>query len=281
VAQAEARVEHFDSVGRQWVRTVSHRYLFARHYPWQDSLQRILIHEATDAVCCFESERETVAELTLAAWPQHSGPTNELWRARLFADGAELWNDFYRTVRYGCCDSSDALEFYHVRYGGPVFVATALRRPGGMELPTISVPNGGLRRHVAFVDRFAPVDLGRFNAAGDEVVGVLQYGPPEGPAQRHRVTSGRGADWRLTDIRFVLDDAAEATGDPAATHDLWSADGRSDAAALTGFSVHLVLYDVAGDRVDSMVIPVRRDRLIVAEARLPAGLVLHLPGATP
>jgi hypothetical protein len=271
-------VERFDSAAQQWTRTTSHRYRFAHYYPWRDSLQRILIHERTRELCCMQAERETEAELVLAAWPLRGEPDQRLWQARVAADDAALWDVFYRTIRYGCCDSSDGLEYFHVRFGGPVFVASARRMPGGLELPSITVPNGGLRRHIAFLDRFAPLDVPLLRQADDDVIGILQYGPPEGGTQRFIVRAERaGTNWRLVDLWFATAEQQERS----ANVDLWSADGRTDAGALSGFAVHVVLYDHATDSAETLIVPVHEDRLLTAEAQPVRFRLQPTEGATP
>lgn len=273
LASAPATLEGWDSAGTHWTRSDSHRYLLARLYDDDDTVQRIVLHERFRRLCCFEAEQETESELTLAMWPRRSSHTADpLWRAELTADDGAVWDVFYRAVRYGCCDSSDALTYFHLRAGGPVFVATARHTPEGLDLPSISVPNSRLRRHIAFLDRFAPADLPE--AVGrDEVIGVLQYGAPHGGAERFVVrTDGQnGADYRLVDLWFSVPGQAARL-----THqDLWSANGESDPAALSGFAIQLALYSQWAGTAVALAIPVVGDRLDLASARLPEGLIVE------
>jgi hypothetical protein len=273
LASAPASVHAWDSAGVSWTRSESHRYLLTRVYDGGDTVQRYMVHERFRRLCCFEAEQEVQSEVSLAAWPRLSShATDPLWHAELPADDGAIWDVFYRAVRYGCCDSSDALTFFHVTTGGPAFVATARQTPDGLELPTISVPNSALRRHVAFLDRFAPADLPEADGR-DEVVGVLQYGPPHGATGRYVVRAERmhGWDYRLVDLRFSIPgQAAHRTRE-----DLWAADGSSDPTSLSGFAIEIVLYSENGYTELTLSIPVVGDRLDLAGARLPGGLVVE------
>lgn len=270
LARAVASVARADSAGTT-LRLVSERWLVARRYVrGDDSARHIVIRETTTQRCCLNAERDMTSAMTIEARGAGDTAAAPMWRAQLDGDRGALWDDFYRVEYAGCCDQTDALVFFNLKRGGPVFVASrgeGLPRDG---LAGVSVPNSPLRRLVAFHDVFTPRPVPE--AAGDSaVVGVLQYGPPEGPASRIvvRTTTGAGSAYRLDRVTFAVRDSESTSVD----RDLWAANGKSDAASLTGFDIVLRLAGMEGPG-RTLRVPVVADTVRGEKVRGGDGFVL-------
>jgi len=256
----------FDSAGQSWLRLRSLRWMRARGASRADADERFLVREAKTELCCQESEHESATTIDVAVWHDTTATDASLWSHRLVADEADLHEGWYRTITRGCCDSSDLYEFFRLTDGTRVFRASSDWNTGDSILPGISVPNSDLERSVAFHDTFT-IDDPPEAAADTTLIGVLQYGSREGPVQRYLVLSADAISRhaRLQRLALVVDDTASSLPNRA----LWSADGRGEPAALSGFHIRLELMTYS-DSVPEIVveIPVARDRLDLARARL-------------
>jgi len=133
-------------------------------------------------------------------------------------------------------------------------------------LPGISVPNSDLERSIAFHDMFT-LGIPPEAASDTNLIGVLQYGSRMGPVQRYVVLSSNSISRpaRLQRLTLVVRDTASSRPD----RELWSADGRSDPAALSGFRIRLELMTYSDSEPEIVLeIPVARDRLDLAAARV-------------
>jgi hypothetical protein len=144
-----AGVTRYDSAGRSWRRLVSDRYLIVRRYVRDDSLSRVVVREVSDQRCCLGGERDTWGTLTLEARADTGAGEAVLWRERIEADDGAIWSDFYRARLFGCCDTADELVFFNLKTGGPAFHTTDVDGENGNQLPSLSIPNTGLRRFLA------------------------------------------------------------------------------------------------------------------------------------
>src|SRR5690348_4913192 len=97
-----------DSAGLQRYETINRRFAVAdlRHRDRPDT--RVLLEETSDQHCCHAAEKETWGTVTVDGWvgaaEQSGSPT---WHLLATADEGQLWEEFYQTVVFGCCDAKD------------------------------------------------------------------------------------------------------------------------------------------------------------------------------
>jgi hypothetical protein len=262
----------FDSAGRSWLRLTSVRWDRARDEYWRDS-RHFLVREEKQVLCCAEAERETFGVLQVTVWPDTVPDVAPLWGARFEADDADLWNGFYRTVLRGCCDAADLYEYHPLRAGGRPYQVSVSGMPLDSALPRLAAPNSALARYVAFHDGYAPRDPPESRSFSN-LIGVLQYGGPEGPRDRVLVlaTDSTLSTVRLRSTAFVVNDTARS-GHAA---DLWSAGGATTPESLTGFRVRVTFFTFDDGAPLSLDIPVDRDRLVLNRAVVPRGVRLMM-----
>ena len=255
-----------DSGGLPRWHILNHRYLVYRG----SGGQRAVLVETTDRFCCLGGERDDSATITLQ---RLETPGNQSrWETKLTADDGAFWRDFYRAALRGCCDQTDALQFVDVSTGRVVFTHSRESGPEGEELPSVHHWGSSTLRYVAFHDRATPDDPPEARR-DSSVVGVLQYGPPDGPAARVVVRRLKGVA-HLADLRL---DRLEFGRGTWHGRDLEVPAGaaRSAAGAMTGFSIRVLLAGPGDDSSRVVEIPVTRDRLRLEQATLPAGLVVR------
>ena len=116
---------------------------------------------------------------------------------------------------------------------------------------------------------YSATDDGAFDDR-KETVGLLTYAAPDKPLARYRLVAKDQAsvDAFMGEavVRLVDDTKAEETDSLT----LWSADKKTDPAAIGGFSIHVNLSPG-----NTVVIPVKADKLDLAHATLPAGLSIE------
>jgi hypothetical protein len=103
-----------------------------------------------------------------------------------------------------------------------------------------------------------------------ETVGLLTYAAPDRPLARYRLVAKdeQSVDGFMGEAEVKLVAAGKPEESDALT--LWSSDGKSDPAAISGFAI--VLHLSEGNIV---TIPVAGDKLDLAQATLPTGLKIE------
>ncbi len=269
-----ASIVRRDSAGVSRTVLTSERYLITRWYA-RDTMapKRMVIHETSTLHCCLDGERDTEGRIALEAWTDSINTSRTpKWRQSLVVDDGELWTQYYRATLYGCCASANALTFVYLLTGTAPFVQTQMDGVRGRDLRALTVPNSALTRRVAYLDMSTPMMPPEANR-DTTVIGVLQYGPPQGPVTRVVVSEPHPshAEYRLTDVGFAKAGRRAAIGDL----DLWSANGKEQISSLTGFFVRVRLARIGDDTRELMItIPVLHDTLDLAHATKPATLQL-------
>jgi hypothetical protein len=280
---ATASVTTFDSAGRSWRRYVNQRFMpeytlvFTGRWPPQN----LLLHETATYTCCGEDQEHRNTFTVTAFRDSIAKLFGPIWQATVVADKADTWSEsFYRAVLYGCCAQSDKVMFVSLRSGRTIFVSSG--EP--WDLPTIDVPNGGglSKRFAAFHDLFTPDDPPEARATPD-LVGVLQYGPLDGPTTRVLVhcsdttAEGKRELYQLDSLAFRVE------GKDSRQAYLWASNRDTSAAALTGFQIHLTIvpFNSLSHARPSILVPVVHDSVDTAHAILPSSCRLSLtdPGA--
>jgi hypothetical protein len=140
-----------------------------------------------------------------------------------------------------------------------------------LKLLRVEVPNTDAFRYVAFLDTWS-IMTPEEAKADTSVIGALQYGSREMAQDRVLVRI-------KTTNPFSVEDLAVATAKEPSKFseslELWSADGKEDPAAVTGFIIRTKLIEVGGDsRELTILIPVVADRLDLDHAKVTSGVEL-------
>ena len=264
-----------DSAGHHRIHLVNQRFLLTRLYQRYQGQSRPLIRETVDETCCLDGERDTWATISLEGWASVSqAGTQPAWHAQIKADEGAIWDQFYRAVLFGCCDATDALTYVNIQTGKVAFVSSRVFDSRDLDIPHLRVPNSSLERWAAFLDTYTELDVHQIGGGDSSVVGILQYGPGSQPAPRYvvRWSGGPGFSYRLGKLEFTVDDTAHTHG---AQVDLWRANAKEDASALSGFwiTVHLLGREYGDRDVPNLnlQVPVLEDRVRPDRANLPSG----------
>jgi hypothetical protein len=219
-----------------------------------------------------QGERISWSTITLARWPiPLRGRTSPAWRISIRADEGAFIGDFYRAVLHGCCDQTDVYYLLNPRDGHVVFAHSREEPDSDSSLPAIHHWPSQSWRYIAFHDRYTPADPPE-TRADTQIVGVLQYGPVEGPIARIalRRLSGRAVDFRLDQLLLRT---TNWTG-----RDLELPNTPPYArlpAAFGGFAVRVQLFSMELDTTVVVDIPVVRDQLQLNRASVPQGFALR------
>ncbi len=263
-----------DSSGIRHFRAINQRFLVTGTSARDTG---VLIHETVTRDCCVEAERRDQSVIDLSGWTNGTGEGKPTWSTTFAADEGSLWqavvDPFYVGTLYGCCDQSTLDKFVSVHTGRLSFFNT--REAGGdphmRDLPTAY--DGFLRtsRYVAFHDMSTVSDPPEAKDASD-LVGVLQYGATDEPAQRVivRWTGDPSIQVRFNRLRFGISQSEEQR-----TLDVGSRSGALPEDRFGQFDVvlHIGVWNpVPADVV--IRIPVRQDRLVTADAKVPRNFAL-------
>jgi hypothetical protein len=199
--------------------------------------------------------------LETQAWENGTGRYDRRrWVIRDHADAAARWGDFYRTTRHGCCGGEDVHRAFDFETGEFLFSYTT-------DPVVVSVPNAATKRYVSWLSALAAADFEHVDRQG--AVGELTMWSDAGVVDRLVFESD---DPELTwspEVRLV--DERERNG--VTRLSLWSSEGASGSAAVSGFVARLSF----GDGRD-FEIPVAMDRFDEARANLTEGVrVVRVP----
>jgi hypothetical protein len=278
-SRAIATVTSFDSAGRTVLTLTSQRYLITRWFGrGEGGPQRILLQETSVQHCCSGGEKDAYGSISLSAWRDSIIPgSRPLWQASIEADEGTIWNQFYRTTVFGCCDSSDEFAYFNLLTGGPLFESTVVREGPGRSLRRLRVRNSSISRVIAFHDTWTP-NWPAEAKRDSTVIGVLQYGSPQGPVTRVAIHQARNAqaDYRIADIRFVIKGKSVAEEEAE-----WLPVNNTETPSdLTGFAIQVRLSVYGEDKPDVVVtIPVLKDTLDLGHAHMPAAFRLQRSSA--
>ena len=257
---------------RQYV-SISRRYLLVGEHATDTS---VLVLETAFRMCCRQAEKSATTTIALAGWVGRTDTDRAPdWTDSLEADVGEIVglgsNSLYRANLQGCCDTGNLLTYINLRSGKRRFYMSHYNGPDRGSLPEADDWLNRASRFVAFHDIYTSTNPPE-SKDDETVVGVLQYGPPDGPVQRVVVnhTNGQAHDYRLDEVGF-------AEQDTIAPGDLGVGDNKkphSVAEAFTGIAIIVQLQGMESPSV-SIRVPITRDSLDVAHAVLPTGFTIH------
>lgn len=161
--------------------------------------------------------------------------------------------------------------FVSVNTGQVVFVSSQYGDQAN-ELPSVADSYSRLTRYFAFHDRYTesdPPEAGPDTA----VVGVLQYGPTDGPITRVTIrhTKGRAVDYRLGALKVWLDGVEQER----LQVELPNPRKRTTTVAMSDFSIAIHFHNYSDDPDIVILIPVLADHLRLDRATVPAGFTLR------
>ena len=276
VARTKSAVATFtqraDSAEHRQYLTVGHRFLFVGERATDTS---VLVRETITRTCCRQAEKSATATIALAGWVGRTDTDGAPdWTDSLEADEGEIVgfgsDALYRANLEGCCDTGSLLTFINLRSGKLRFYLSQYNGPDRGSLPEAYDWLNGAMRFVAFHDIYTSSDPPE--SKGDEtVVGVLQYGPPDGPIQRVVVsrTNGSASDYRLEEMGFAEHDTIAPGRLGVGNNDK----PHSSAEAFTGIAIIIRLKGMDAPWV-SIRVPVTRDSLDVSHAVMPNGFTI-------
>ena len=266
-------VQRPDSDNQRRYHAVSRRFLFIGERARDTS---VLVRETVVRDCCWGGEKTAASTIRLDGWVGKTAlERSPDWTDSLTADEGELVGSsprqFYRATLRGCCDTADLLTFVSVYSGKPRFFLTRPDQPIGADLPEAFDRLNQASRFAAFHDMASP--SAPPEAERDrEIIGVLQYGPADGPVQRVvvRCADSSACDYQLDRIGFSENDtiggAALEVGDGTKEH--------TAAEAFTDFAIIVKLRGMDLPSV-SLRVPIRRDSLDLVHATLPTGFAVR------
>ncbi len=251
---------------------LNRNFLFdSRLHYGADAPTRLLMRLDTETIQRDDTEGLMQATVTARVWRLDSaGKQVWLWSTTEPGDMGEIEQSqpLFIVRQPGCCGARDSFSAFALDTGRRLFTATGDRAAECWA--TLEVPNsGGIFRYVAFHAAYSSTDDAAFGGR-KETVGLLTYAAPDKPLARYRLLArdAGSVDTFMGQalVRLVDDTKAEETDNLT----LWSADKKTDPAAIGGFSIHV---DLTPD--SSVVIPVKADKLDLANAKLPAGLSIE------
>jgi hypothetical protein len=254
------------------VHTLNRNFLFdSRLHYGADAPTRLLMRLDVETIQRDDTEGLMQAAVTARVWRLDSADKRVwLWSTMEPGDMGEIEQNqpLFIVRQPGCCGARDSFSAFALDTGRRLFTATGDR--ASQCWATLEVPNsGGIFRYVALHAAFSSTDDVAF-AGRKETVGLLTYAAPDKPLARYRLAAKDAAavDSFMGEglVRLVDDTKAEETDNLT----LWSADKKTDPAAIGGFSIHV---DLTPD--STVVIPVKADKLDLANAKLPPGLSIE------
>lgn len=255
-----------DSAGLKRYRIVKHRLIVA-----DAQSSPIFLRETSDQHCCLDGERRRWGTIQLERLADSSAQQAK-WHIVVDADTGALWGPFYRAVFVGCCDAANELLFVSIKTGEVTFVSSQ-HFDQSSDLLSVTEPSSRLTRYFGFHDRYTEAESpeARTDAA---VVGVLEYGLPDGPVARVTVrkTSGSAVDYRLQALKVSLNGIERES----ASIQLPDSGPAADSPATSACTINIYLTNSHTDEPEDVVIhiPVQGDRLRLDLATVPPGFTL-------
>jgi hypothetical protein len=207
-----------------------------------------------------------VAKLEVTAWVDWKGHYDtKKWTLYDCADAGWRDGDFYVTSKYAQGVAENLMRAFNFSSGKYVYSYTT--KPASAD---IYIPNGMIKRHVAYTSRRGADSSCRKNEMGTNDVGVLVLTDGVSQADQIAVESGNAELARSPAV--VLVDKKETKG--AATLMVWGpAEFASASEVVKGFAVKLAYTDGS-----EITIPVSGDRFDLERASTPTGVKLRRIG---
>lgn len=172
----------------------------------------------------------------------------KVWTIDQKGDEGQVFDEFYRVTKHGCCAASATNIFFNLETGRRVFSSTH-------DLISVTVPNTGLYRYVAYHSGDAIIPA--LNSGKEDFVGLLQYGPPEESLWKLAIYSKPSSGVRL---KFLYENKVVESDSLM----LWKADGKNDKSSLSNFSIIISL-----GAKDDVILPITNDFVDLSKVSLP------------
>jgi hypothetical protein len=253
------------------VRTFNAILLVDSRLHWgADEPTQIVVELETDTTRRSDAEGFLKDSVTATAWRiDGAAKRTPLWSLREPGDMGEIEHDqpLFIVRQPGCCGARNSFATFALDNGRRLFTATGERASECWA--TLEIPNShGVYRYIALHAAYSATD-DTFGSR-KETVGLLTYAAPDRPLARYRLLAKdqAGVDVFMGEatVRLVADGKPEETDSLT----LWSADHRADPAAIGGYSIKVNLSPG-----NTVIIPVKADKLDLAHASLPAGLTIE------
>jgi hypothetical protein len=193
-----------------------------------------------------------------------ANPRKKVWTIRAEGDTGQVYDNFYKVTRNGCCGSLSTQIWFSLIDGKKVFTSNT-------DPVQIVVPNSptGLARYFAWHSNEASIPPAECQTIKD-LKGILQYGSERQVLGRVLVRSRVDIYLSKIAIRYqgkLHEDISVLTSGLM----LWGADGKKERSALSDFSIVLTWNDEF-----EAEIPVENDELQVSKARASESLILEI-----
>lgn len=256
---------HTDQHGNAVITTTNRRFSFVdagADHRNEEAVLRLLLEE-------FRSESSpgimgTRSTVTVDGWMgPFPNPQKKAWTIHSEGDVGQAYDNFYKVTRYGCCGSQDTHIWFSLIDGQKLFTSN-------IHPVNVFVPNtrADLTRYFAWHSNEASIEPAERTTVKD-LRGVLQYSSERKLLQRLLLRSG--ADLYLSKIAFryqgKLHDDMRALEQGLG---LWGVNKATSETALSDFSIVLIFNDQI-----EVEIPVEKDELQIAKAKVPAKLILE------
>jgi hypothetical protein len=249
-----------DKYGNPVISITNRRFSYREFYPKYDGqLYWLTLLEE------FRSERTPGVEglkssVKVEGWDD-STPQKKLWTIRSPGEVGELYDNFYRVTRYGCCANLSTQVWFNLVTGQKVFTATA----GLMELFFLGKPE--LKRYVAYHDIGGMLQPEEYKEMKD-LIGVIQYGSEKRVQKRLliRAHSYPGHP----QVGILYEGKLQKVTDEMTDVALRDREGKKGLSLLSDFSI--VLSWQNGSEIS---IPVKNDELELGKAKVSDKLILQ------
>lgn len=208
-------------------------------------------------------------EVRLQAWRVlKDGQQQEAWASRVPGSQVEVRGDRLIATTLGCCGAGNSHVAIALSNGKVLYNASG--DSPGANVATLDIPNTGPLgiRYIAVHGAFSASDATIF-ASSRNALALITYASPATPMQRMLLTFRQDTklDDRYREIRmgWQAEKPNEVHG-RALT--LWQADGKREAAAVTGAALRIDIGD------QQIILPLGDDRFNLQKAVVPPGLVL-------
>jgi hypothetical protein len=249
---------------------VNRRFIFDSRWRFGgEGPVRLMLEVTTDVTERDDAEGYSAATVAATAWQVAADGRRHLWSLTEPGDQGDVSHGqpLFMVRQSGCCGARNSFTAFNLDSGRRLFTATGESFEDCWAL--LEVPNsGGLERFVAFHAAYSATDEVAFEGRQD-VIGLLTYASPTAPLARYRlVATGGSVESFMGGAQVELQQQGKTDEAPLLT--LWPADGKRDPKVIGGFAIRLHLTE---DRIVS--IPVVADELVLASARLPAGIAIE------
>jgi hypothetical protein len=264
---------HFEKVGSAvQIRSVNATLLVDSRLHWgADEPTRTIVQLVTDTTQRSDAEGFLRDSVSATAWRIDGAfKRTPLWSVTEPGDLGEIEHDqpLFIVRQPGCCGARNSFTAFALDNGRRLFTATGERASECWA--TLDVPNShGVYRYIALHAAYSATD-DTFGAR-KETVALLTYAAPDRPLARYRLLAKDQASVDVfmgeATVRLVADGKPEETDSLT----LWSADKQTDPVAIGGYSIKVNLSPG-----NTVIIPVKADKLDLGHASLPAGLAIEL-----